>query len=307
METISSISEAPHSYGPYPKAIRVLVVDAKEQDNNVLIGLADPTGDIKAICYEKNLVPKLQKNKSVLLRNFQKGRSCLIVNKTTQVIPTTPLKDIQPSNLEQAKCLVTPPPPAVVALKDISLSPSGIAAPLLTVCGEVVQDEATHVVGQAAQEVTNIIKQDETTFPVTLWNKASHSPAKTGDKITISHVSPRNDKYLRKLALSTTTDTTVTIHVLPPSTKKGGIVGIEEQNDSLLITIFTDDGALAQYTLSPPKTEALLKGKTVEKTLEDISEEQFVFSVRGSDIESFSLTSTSSTSNPSSSTALKKQ
>ncbi|KAJ8050236.1 hypothetical protein HOLleu_03359 [Holothuria leucospilota] len=278
METIAVLAQATQSYGPYPKAIRVLVVETKQQQDVLVVGLADKSGIIKAICYERSLASKFQKNKTLLIRNFQKGRSCVIINKNTQIAPATPLTDIQETILHQAKCLVNPTPPELVELKDITAPSPGTQAPLVTVCGEVVQDEAPHSVGQAAQEVRNIlIKDKSTTMPLALWNKATKSPVKTGDRI----------------------------HVPPPSTKKGTIIALEEADDNLLLTVLTNDGDLTMCTLPTALRTLLLRG-TVEETLQHISDRQYIFSLRGSTIEklapAFSSPSTSTngtTSKPS--------
>ncbi|PIK62914.1 hypothetical protein BSL78_00149 [Apostichopus japonicus] len=229
----------------------------------------------------------------------------------TQVVASTPLQNIDEGILHQARCLVNPPPPELVLLKDIAVPTSGTPAPLVTVCGEVVQDETAHVVGKGAQEVRNILlKEDDTTHSVALWNKSSRSPMKTGDKVTITHVSPRNDKFLWKLALSSTNDTTITIHVPPPSTIQGTIVGIEEEEDGcLMVTVLTEDGDLAQYSLPSQQASTLLKGATIEKTLENINEKEYVFSLQGSVIQNLtstlplSLPTTASSSASSSSTS----
>lgn len=63
------LAEAWQSYGPYQKAIRVLV-EARKQQENVLVGLADKTGSIKGICFEGKLATNLQTNKAFLLLKF---------------------------------------------------------------------------------------------------------------------------------------------------------------------------------------------------------------------------------------------
>ncbi|PIK54639.1 hypothetical protein BSL78_08457 [Apostichopus japonicus] len=99
--------------------------------------------------------------------------------------------------------------------------------------------------GQSAQEVRNIVLKDkDTTIPLALWNKSSKSPVKTGDRVTVTHVSHRNDKFLQKLALSSTNDTTIAIHVPPPSTKQGTIVALEATDGSLSVTVLTNDDKL---------------------------------------------------------------
>lgn len=62
------------------------------------------------------------------------------------------------------------------------------------------------------QTVRNIkVKQDVTTRPVALWNNASTSPIKTGDTVTLTHVVPKADKFLKELALSTTAQTEIIV------------------------------------------------------------------------------------------------
>ncbi|XP_071818125.1 tyrosine-protein kinase Fer-like isoform X2 [Apostichopus japonicus] len=74
-----------------------------------------------------------------------------------------------------------------------------------------MKDEATHVVGHAAQEVRNImLKEDETSYSVVHnGTKPVILLQRPMTKSLFCTCQPRSDKYLRKLAQSTTT-TTVT-------------------------------------------------------------------------------------------------
>ncbi|PIK59050.1 hypothetical protein BSL78_04007 [Apostichopus japonicus] len=110
-----------------------------------------------------------------------------------------------------ARHIVNPPPPQLVPLKDIRLPQPGILIPLITVKGEVVQDEVPRTIPNG-QLVRNIkLKEGSIIRPVALWNKATTSPIKTGDIVTFSHVSPKKDKFLKELSLSTTSRTNITI------------------------------------------------------------------------------------------------
>lgn len=69
-------------------------------------------------------------------------------------------------------------------------------------------------------------------------------------------------------------------------------MGIEEEEEDgcLMVTVLTEDGDLAQYSLPSSQASTLLKGTTIEKTLENINEKKYVFSLQGSMIQN--LTST---------------
>ncbi|KAJ8048678.1 hypothetical protein HOLleu_01085 [Holothuria leucospilota] len=139
MDTLENVLQSPHAPSPYPKAIRVLIADTNLQDDVLTVGITDGMEVAKVICYEKNFHAKLAKNKTVLLRNFQKGRSCLIINRSSVVLPATPLQNITETIIAQASCVVNPPPPQAVALKDVKAPKPGVQSPLITVTGEVVQ------------------------------------------------------------------------------------------------------------------------------------------------------------------------
>lgn len=62
------------------------------------------------------------------------------------------------------------------------------------------------------QQVRNIqLHQDGTTRHIALWNANTSSPVKAGDRVTITHVSPKKDNFLKELALSTTAQTEITV------------------------------------------------------------------------------------------------
>lgn len=139
MDTLTNVLQSPHASGPNPKAIRVLIVETKVEQNVLTIGVTDGVEIAKVLCYDNKFHSKLVKDKTVLLRNFQKGRSCLIVNRTSQNLPATPLQNVTDTIRKQASWIVNPPPPQAVALKDIKPPQPGLQSPLITVTGEVVQ------------------------------------------------------------------------------------------------------------------------------------------------------------------------
>ena len=110
MDTIANIktsSSSRHSL-PYPKGVRVLVVDKKlsEDSNRLDVGLADATGSIKMLCFERKFFDKFVPNKAVILRNFIKGYSrCIIFKKTSLVAPAHSF-DVPDEIKNQARSLI---------------------------------------------------------------------------------------------------------------------------------------------------------------------------------------------------------
>lgn len=139
MDNLSAVMQAGHSYEPYPKAVRVCIAEIKYDGDTIILRLADKSEGVKAVCYEKKLKEKLQINKTVLLRKFQKGRTCIIINRNTQVSPAAALEDIKPEYIKKAKELVNPPSPQHIPLRNIKLPTPGTTPSLITVSGEVVQ------------------------------------------------------------------------------------------------------------------------------------------------------------------------
>ncbi|XP_071811052.1 uncharacterized protein [Apostichopus japonicus] len=211
MDTLENIMQSGQSSGPYPKGTKVLIVESKLQGDILNLGIADVTAATKAVCYNKDIQQKLMTGKTFLIRNFQKGRSCLIFNKNTKVTNAPAVNNISENILDIARHLVNPPQPQLVSLKDVKLPKPGTPQKLMTITGEIVQDETTRTVA-SGQEVRNIkTMQDGITRPVALWNTASTSPAKSGDRVTVTYVTVKDDKYLRQLALGTSSQSTITV------------------------------------------------------------------------------------------------
>ncbi|PIK59834.1 hypothetical protein BSL78_03289 [Apostichopus japonicus] len=127
------------SSGPYPKGTKVLIVETKLQGDILNLGIADVTAATKAVCYNKDIQQKLETGKTFLIRNFQKGRSCLIFNKNTKVTNAPAINNISENILDIARHLVNPPQPQLVSLKDVKLPKPGTPQKLMTITGEIVQ------------------------------------------------------------------------------------------------------------------------------------------------------------------------
>ena len=64
----------------------------------------------------------------------------------------------------------------------------------------------------ANSTVRNIqVRDDTSTIQVALWNAAASSPVKSGDRIKITHTSPKHNKFLKTLALNTTIHSTIEV------------------------------------------------------------------------------------------------
>ncbi|PIK53897.1 hypothetical protein BSL78_09215 [Apostichopus japonicus] len=260
MDTLENIIQSGQSSGPYPKGTKVLIVETKLQGDILNLGIADVTAATKAVCYNKDIQQKLETGKTFLIRNFQKGRH-----------------------------LVNPPQPQLVSLKDVKLPKPGTPQKLMTITGEIVQDETTRTVA-SGQEVRNIkIMQDGITRPVALWNTASTSPAKSGDRVTVTYVTVKDDKYLRQLALGTTSQSTITIHEPQTTEALSEISGaeVDEQGNILFMVLHQDD--FRQLTLPLEKTDIFLVGATLDSKLQTIGSTKYKFRVQGAIIKDMAL------------------
>ncbi|XP_071813004.1 uncharacterized protein [Apostichopus japonicus] len=140
MDTLENIIQSGQSSGPYPKGTKVLIVETKLQGDILNLGIADVTAATKAVCYNKDIQPKLMTNKTFLIRNFQKGRSCLIFNNKTKVTNAPAINNISENILDIARHLVNPPQPQLVSLKDVKLPKPGTPQKMMTVSGEIFQN-----------------------------------------------------------------------------------------------------------------------------------------------------------------------
>ncbi|PIK53281.1 hypothetical protein BSL78_09809 [Apostichopus japonicus] len=285
MDTLLGVTQSNHTSGPYPKSVKVLIVETKTEGDVLMAGIADETQAAKLLCYEKKHFPKLIENKTVLMRNFQKGRSSVIINKSSKILPATPLNNISESDIIQARHIVNPPPPQLVPLKDIRLPQPGIMIPLITVKGEVVQDEVPRTIPNG-QLVRNIkLKEGSIIRPVALWNKATTSPIKTGDIVTFSHVSPKKDKFLKELSLSTTSRTNITIETTPEKFTTGHVIAAEEEESEIALTVqLSSNDDLEQFILSQDLSAELFESKNIEDVLESFGDKLFKFTIQGKTI-----------------------
>ncbi|XP_071854217.1 uncharacterized protein [Apostichopus japonicus] len=289
MDTLENIIQSGQSSGPYPKGTKVLIVETKLQGDILNLGIADVTAATKAVCYNKDIQQKLETGKTFLIRNFQKGRSCLIFNKNTKVTNAPAINNISENILDIARHLVNPPQPQLVSLKDVKLPKPGTPQKLMTITGEIVQDETTRTVA-SGQEVRNIkIMQDGITRPMALWNTASTSPAKSGDRVTVTYVTVKDDKYLRQLALGTTSQSTITIHEPQTTEVLSEISGaeVDEQGNILFMVLHQDD--FRQLTLPVERTDIFLAGATLDSKLQTIGSTKYKFRVQGAIIKDMAL------------------
>lgn len=151
MDTIQNVLQSGQSSGPYPKALKVQIVETKLQADVLNVGIADNSAAYKAVCYNKDLSNKLVKGKTVLLRDFNKGKTCFILNNRTKVTQAPALSNISKDILHLAQILVNPPPPEPTLLKDVQLPKPGTPSKLMTVSGEIVQVRNCHIGYQAYQ------------------------------------------------------------------------------------------------------------------------------------------------------------
>ncbi|PIK45392.1 hypothetical protein BSL78_17723 [Apostichopus japonicus] len=155
--------------------------------------------------------------------------------------------------------------------------------PLITVKGEVVQDEVPRTIPNG-QLVRNIkLKEGSIIRPVALWNKATTSPIKTGDIVTISHVSPKKDKFLKELSLSTTSRTNITIETPPEKFTTRHVIAAEESEIALTVQLSSNDD-LEQFILSQDLSAELFESKNIEDVLESFGDKLFKFTIQGKTI-----------------------
>lgn len=139
METLAKLNGVTHSRNPYTQPIKVYIAAVKSEEGKTVLGLVDSTGVAKALCFTNKLTNKLILDSTVIVKNYQKGRTCLMFTDKTVISPGTTIKNIPDNYVQQAKDVVCPPPPEVVKLQDIMAPLPGSPPKRITVSGDIVQ------------------------------------------------------------------------------------------------------------------------------------------------------------------------
>ena len=140
MDTIAKLKHSSLKTKPYPRAVRAHIVKMKATTKDTVeAALVDQSGSIKAVAYDGVLTPYTQNN-VILIRQFQRGASCiLILNKHTKVTRCPTLEDIPSEYIADAEQLIDSRDPTVVPIGAIHAREQQTVGKTVTIKGKVVE------------------------------------------------------------------------------------------------------------------------------------------------------------------------
>lgn len=112
-------------------------VDGGEKKEYKIIGVADSTGAIKCILYDRTKEKTLQKGNSVILMNYifkTEPSESIIITKNSKVMKTSNL-EVGQELLDRAELIANPPPAVTIPIKKAKTSP---VKTLVSIQGRVV-------------------------------------------------------------------------------------------------------------------------------------------------------------------------
>lgn len=112
-------------------------VDGGEKKEYKIIGVADSTGAIKCILYDRTKENTLQKGNSVILMNYifkTEPSESIILTKNSKVMKTSNL-EVSQELLDRAELIANPPPAETIPIKKAKTSP---VKTLVSIQGRVV-------------------------------------------------------------------------------------------------------------------------------------------------------------------------
>ena len=139
METIHKVLKSHQSKGFKPLRARVIKVVQEEGKDDIRVVLADKSGSCRAITYRPDLLPKLKG--TILIKEFNKGRSSIIFNKKTIISPAGELH-LDTQIISTAEKLINP---TIPPMQDISTILQMEEGTMVTVEGVVQQVNFTYV------------------------------------------------------------------------------------------------------------------------------------------------------------------
>ncbi|XP_064631648.1 uncharacterized protein LOC135489942 [Lineus longissimus] len=188
-----------------------------------IAAIIDTTAAAKLLIYDEKTAAKLTPMATYIIRNVTSKTTHFTTNSSFQLFRTAKA-EVDQQKVQEACDLLHPPAPPVISIAEAKTSP---VKKLVSVRGQVVQDEPVQMVGDNIPLRHVTLKDTTASVQLSLWRDMADTHLNPGNYIEVRSVYVSSNPIKKETQLGSTQTTVIEQQPLPVETHTGTLTAFD--------------------------------------------------------------------------------